>query len=131
MFWSKNKKAQIPDEAADLENKERGSASEGVSLQTAVLHRYMAKNAFLKFQDVEKGVFRTTLATSVLYGLSLLFCVAGVMNIWAKNSEVDVFVQRIDGVKLEVVNDARSKILLRKAIQNSLTKEQIEQLNLE
>ena len=55
----------------------------------------------------------------------------GIMNIWTKNANVGVNIQRIDGTRIEIVNDPRSKILLRKAIQNSMTKEQIDNLDLE
>jgi len=127
-FKSKKKDGVQPEDVAAPLNDVKADETD---LKSLVFLRYMSKNKFSNPKTLEKQAIRLNIITLSIHSLSLVFCLMAIMQIWTKNSDVGLYVQRIDGVKLEVVNDARSKILLRKALQSGLTKEQIEELNLE
>jgi len=134
-FKKKGKKA--PEKVVsenEIKTEESGGSGESDNVFTyksLVFSRYMSKNQFANANELEKSAIKTNVVTLAIHSLSLAFCILAVTEIWVKNSDVGLHVQRIDGVKLEVVNDARSRILLRKALQSGLTREQIKELNLE
>lgn len=113
------------------ENVVPDESSENVDFKNIILQRYLSKVQFVSQQDLERAALKQNAFIFALYSGAFVFCLLGVMNIWTKNSNVGVHIQRIDGVRIEIVNDARSKILLRKAIQNGLTREEIAELDLE
>jgi hypothetical protein len=124
--FSRNKKPPVENDEQSSENHEEIS-----DLKSLILLRYMSKNQFANPEKLVKEAIKVNAFTLCINVVSLIFCLMAIAEIWGKNSDVGLYVQRIDGVKIEVVNDARSKILLRKALQNGLTKEQIKELNLE
>lgn len=106
-------------------------SEETVDFKSVILQRYLSKVQFVNQRELERSALKQNAFILALYSGAFVFCLLGVLNIWGKNANVGVHIQRIDGVKIEIVNDARSKILLRKAIQNGLTKEEIAGLDLE
>ena len=126
------KKSSVSKEAKDVAEKTVVSEnpSENIDFMYVLLQRYLSKNRFVRQKVLEKSALKQSIVVLILYCGACIFCLLGIVNIWDKNANVGIYVQRIDGVKLEVVNDARSRILLRKALQSGLTKEQINELDL-
>lgn len=129
IFTKKKKVAEEPSEIVDKVTDE--VQNDNLNLKSIVLQKYMSKNQFSDPKKLVKSSIRLHSVVLVMYFFALVFCLMAISEIWVKNSDVGLYVQRIDGVKVNIVNDARSKILLRKALQNGLTRDQIKQLNLE
>jgi hypothetical protein len=131
MFGKKKKTVVQEPDVVEGANKAEKAVTKDVDFKDVVLQRYLSKLQFSSQQELESNALKQNVVVLALCLGALVFCIMGIMNIWTKNANVGVNIQRIDGTRIEIVNDPRSKILLRKAIQNSMTKEQIDNLDLE
>jgi hypothetical protein len=117
MIFGKNKKIVAVSVVSDEMIGEGPLSVEKMKVDT--LAQYVSRLRKMRPNIVVQSVKRQYRLVTIMYLLSLTFFICGMFITWQKNINVDVVYQRIDGLKIKLPNDPRSRVLLTKVLQDA------------